>query len=305
MLTVDQSVIIGAICQALLYGLYVATSLHCLRWLLYNDEGWSQRKDINWPMLTIAVAIFVFSTASVGMVLQNVFAESNQIAIANYAMELALIVTTDAVLIYRCWSIYSHSWRIVIPPLILWLGGIVCMVLILYLLPFSDPAHLLQRHTSWETFYSCNIALNIYATTAMVYRILTGAKRTNGVSGRLYYNICRILTESGVLFAISSLTNLIALITDTNPYGANIPRKLFNAINVSMAGIAFNLILIRLGQERTNAMQVYPLKTGPASALRTDSATAASSQAQTCDTVCPEKEDQHGIKYYPIAKVES
>lgn len=64
----------------------------------------------------------------------------------------------------------------------------------------------------------------------MVYRILNAAKHTNGVSGRLYYNICRILSESGILFAVSSLMNLIALILDTNPYGANIPRKLFNDI---------------------------------------------------------------------------
>ena len=65
---------------------------------------------------------------------------------------------------------------------------------------------------------------------AMVYRILGVAKGTNGISGRLYFKICRILSESGILFALSSVVNLIALTLDTNPYTGTIPRKLFNSI---------------------------------------------------------------------------
>jgi hypothetical protein len=64
----DQAFIVGAIVQALLYGLYLATLAHCLRWLLFDDEGWSRRKDINWRMLVIAVVIFLFSTAYLYMV---------------------------------------------------------------------------------------------------------------------------------------------------------------------------------------------------------------------------------------------
>ena len=68
----------------------------------------------------------------------------------------------------------------------------------------------------------------------MVFRILNAAKCTSGVSGRYYYNICRILSESGILFALSSVLNLIALVLDTNPYTLSIaqsfPRTLFNVI---------------------------------------------------------------------------
>ena len=78
-----------------------------------------------------------------------------------------------------------------------------------------------------------------------------------------------------------------------------------NAVqNVSMAGIAFNLILIRVGQERTNPrnMQGYSENTGPVSVLRFGSPTAASSQAQT--TTCPEQGDRIGLDSI-VAKVES
>jgi hypothetical protein len=60
----EQAYTIAVTIQALLYGLYVATLAHCLRWLLFDDDGWSHRKDINWRMLIITVIIFLFSTAS-------------------------------------------------------------------------------------------------------------------------------------------------------------------------------------------------------------------------------------------------
>jgi hypothetical protein len=65
------------------------------------------------------------------------------------------------------------------------------------------------------------------------------------------------------------------------------------AQNVSMAGVAFNLILIRVGKERNSARNVrgYSQNTAPLSALQF-SPTTASSQAQTfdSDTACQEKE---------------
>ena len=75
--------------------------------------------------------------------------------------------------------------------------------------------------------------------------------------------------------------------------------------NVSMAGIAFNLILIRVGQERTNRSNVeeYSQNTGPPpSELRFRSATVTSPQAQTCNTACPGQDDRTGL--YIMAKAD-
>lgn len=71
-MNVAESWIAGMAIQAILFGLYVGTLSHCLRWLLYDDEGWSYRKNINWPMLAIAFIIFLFSAGSLVMVLQIV-----------------------------------------------------------------------------------------------------------------------------------------------------------------------------------------------------------------------------------------
>ena len=69
-----EALIIGAMIHALLYGLYIATLSHCLRWLLYDDEGWSPRKRVSWAMLTVTVVIFLLSTGSLVMVFQYVLA---------------------------------------------------------------------------------------------------------------------------------------------------------------------------------------------------------------------------------------
>ena len=79
----DVPYIIEAMVQALLYGLYLVTLVHCLRWLLFADNGWSYRKDINRPMLIVTVVIFLLSTASLGMLLELVLTWSSSVNTAN------------------------------------------------------------------------------------------------------------------------------------------------------------------------------------------------------------------------------
>jgi hypothetical protein len=88
----DVPYIIEAVVQALLYGLYVATLVHCLRWLLYNDKDWSYRKDINWPMLAVTVVIFLLSTASLGLLLKLVLGGPISVNTSNVSARKVLAV---------------------------------------------------------------------------------------------------------------------------------------------------------------------------------------------------------------------
>ncbi len=56
--------------QAVLYGLYLPTFVHSLRWLLFDDEGLDVRKKISWQMLSITIIFFLFMTAVIGIQLQ-------------------------------------------------------------------------------------------------------------------------------------------------------------------------------------------------------------------------------------------
>ena len=59
--------------QAALYGLYLATLIDCLRWLVYTDEGWKQRDRTNKLMLTTSIIIFLCSTVNLALFAPNQF----------------------------------------------------------------------------------------------------------------------------------------------------------------------------------------------------------------------------------------
>ena len=55
----SKACIIGLFVQAVLYGLYVASFVHCFRWLLIPDDGWKLRRRNKWSM-PVVVSIFIF-----------------------------------------------------------------------------------------------------------------------------------------------------------------------------------------------------------------------------------------------------
>ena len=66
--------------QAIFYGLYIATLLHCLRWLIFTDGGWKPRDKVNKLMLTSSVLIFILSTMNLGIALPVEFYSIGNIA---------------------------------------------------------------------------------------------------------------------------------------------------------------------------------------------------------------------------------
>jgi hypothetical protein len=70
MSTFTEELVIPLVAQAILYGLYVGTSVHCLRWLLFDDKDWNVRKKIKWPMLTITMFLFILMTVNLWATLQ-------------------------------------------------------------------------------------------------------------------------------------------------------------------------------------------------------------------------------------------
>src|ERR1700760_927783 len=62
--------LLGLFVQAALYGLYVATLIHCLRWLLYTDNGWKLRDGVNKLMLITTILIFLLTTVNLSLQLR-------------------------------------------------------------------------------------------------------------------------------------------------------------------------------------------------------------------------------------------
>ena len=62
--------------QAMFYGLYIATSPHCFRWLLCGDWGQKRRPcdKVNRCMIAAAILVLVFSTSNFGVMLRATLA---------------------------------------------------------------------------------------------------------------------------------------------------------------------------------------------------------------------------------------
>ncbi|KIL63676.1 hypothetical protein M378DRAFT_11952 [Amanita muscaria Koide BX008] len=193
--------VIALFVQTLMYGFYVTTLVHCLRWLFYDDKGWKLREKINWAMATITVLVFMFFTIDLALTLQITVGSLenwgkpllDRINVVTIMIENITILIVDAVLIHRCWAVYGRSWRIVLLPVVLWFGIFTSSIVGVFVVAvtITEPINI-QLSLVWAVFFLCNIIVNIYATSAIIYRILRVAKETGQRSSRLH-NTCRIL----------------------------------------------------------------------------------------------------------------
>src|ERR1700760_4705431 len=51
----------------ILYGHYLATTISCLRWLVFDDEGLYVRNKLSWKMLSTTIFLFILMTAATGI----------------------------------------------------------------------------------------------------------------------------------------------------------------------------------------------------------------------------------------------
>ncbi|KAF8632099.1 hypothetical protein AX15_002052 [Amanita polypyramis BW_CC] len=258
--TIQISSIVYLFVLALTYGLYFSTSFDCLHYLVYKNLRRRERENI--AMLTISTVLFLLQTAALAvnfkaaLAVQNFDHKGYNTLNAVFAtLQFPVLLITNGILIYRCWVIYGYSWKIIYLPVLFWISIIPLSVygIYVYVLELSGVTdRLLSRASQVSTGVSaCNIVTDVYTATAIVYRIVSVTRMT-GRSGYLHQT-WRIVAESGALHTISSILGLIGNTLfsknpDSVPY--TILQAVFDAFDVNMASIAFNLILIRVYQQR-------------------------------------------------------
>lgn len=246
-----EAFLVAIFVQAVLYGVYVATFLHCLRWLLFTKEGWRLQRKVNWPMLVIPMNLFVLETIGLGLNFATGRSQDLvQLGAANAALKHSTFLFVDLLLIFRCWVLYAQNWRVVCLPLLLWLSCLVC--------PFfntncyvPDLSFGQSQQLAWGfllppsivLFFGCHIASNVYATSAIIYRIIQVAPEKRKTCG---HTTRRILAESGLLYTLSSILSVIAHwhagTARSSPFA--LFHTTLDPVNFCMAGIALNLIFI-------------------------------------------------------------
>ncbi|KAF9450645.1 hypothetical protein P691DRAFT_809928 [Macrolepiota fuliginosa MF-IS2] len=261
-----------AFTAALAFGVYLATLAFTFRWLLFADEGWKRRKIISWPMVSMTIFILVAIMAHTALALKGVMDEVQQLMtnstmryvspmwmnICKCTFANSVALAADVVLIYRCYVVYGNSFRIIVFPCILWIGGVVCTGLQMYL----QIAHLHNPNIgpySWANvnmtlgpgivlvpFWGSTTALNIYCTVVLIKRIYGAAKLSEEFAAvKQFRFIARSVAESGLIYMSISMAHFVVWFTS-----ANFAIQIISILNVPLIGIAFNLILIRTAHSR-------------------------------------------------------
>ncbi|PPR02308.1 hypothetical protein CVT24_011646 [Panaeolus cyanescens] len=271
--------------EAILYGMYMVTFINVLTKIFRTEcSRWKPRSQIRWETLAVGILLWMNATLNLALGLvrqmqQYIFRDLSKnpnikqvgqdwINIAKPFSVTIQILAADGFLIYRCWVSYNRSWGIIILPSFLWLLGIGQSIWTLYIqtrLQFGDRLNSEQLYPLWCALWGFKVVINAYCTICIVYRIYQVDKNTSKLSDTQYdserntppavvtilsrkrsrvQGAIRIIVESGLILTTSSII----------AFGVQIPKSsliyITSAIDIIVTGIAFNLIIIRISEER-------------------------------------------------------
>ncbi|KAJ7844902.1 hypothetical protein B0H14DRAFT_3868192 [Mycena olivaceomarginata] len=287
---ITEAQIVGLFLESVFWGIYLVTFFLSLRSLLFSKNFDRRRlSDLNWPMLVVIFAMCSFATLDVAVgLLHNIQAFvlykgsggaaeefsniSDWVNITKAVNVLGQTTLGDGMLIFRCWKVYSKSWRVVAFSILLYLGGTACAVMILRV-EATLHSHTLITSNSLNplilSFWVLTIVQNIITTGLLVFRIW----RVDRENTRFAYNasqggqsrlhqVMRIVIESGLMYTTIAFLTFITQITNSNStYGVS-------DVEVQVVGITFNLIIIRAHNRATEGQPTVGNNSVPLHMLR-------------------------------------
>ncbi|KAF9473129.1 hypothetical protein BDN70DRAFT_817686 [Pholiota conissans] len=288
---IDAAQVVGLFMECVFYG--------CIRVLLWSDKWFKPFHVMNKKMITAALLMFVFASLDVAFHLRHnlevfiYFAgnsaieefdkTSNWLNVMGMACYVAQTFVGDAILIFRCWVVYSKNWLIIILPILLWLATTVCGAMTIYIEATMGTSGKLLNSSSLVPFITSmlclTLVLNILTTGVqpitsllpfwtilaervsflglIVYRIWSiqqGLKHRSAVvvSTSPLRNVVVVLIESGVMYTVSIIILFgLYMASNNGQYGVS------NAV-VQIIGITFNLIITSVDRKESIQPFSYP-----------------------------------------------
>jgi len=250
--------------ESIAYGIYVISFSKVVR-VLFFDKRCEGRVSIPLVIATglLAVVITVDIIANLALHLQAfVFYQGPGGAVAVFinpsywptviedTCACLLTLIAEAALIYRCLVVYYYDWRIIVLPILFWFGNLSSSLLLVTSSATSHSTSLLLTASQFRPYVTSFLSIctsTVILTTGLIsYRIWRITKDTAELSiqssGPKLNNVNRIIIESGLLAALSSITSLISYLTSDNGIYA------VGSLAKVVYGIAFNLITVRARQ---------------------------------------------------------
>ncbi|KAJ3553789.1 hypothetical protein NM688_g3430 [Phlebia brevispora] len=284
---VDEAQIIALFMESIAYGAFLVSQGMCYHVLLYDQRG--PRRTVNWAMFIITTVMAVFATFDVALGLRHnleafIFYAgpggpdgefddiSNWVNVMKTVNTQMMSLIGDGMLVYRCYVVFLHRWKIIIVPLLMWLANAVLSAIIIFITATLHQDAIISCQASLKpflySFFAINIILNILTTGMIILQIWRVNKKSSPYVTRSdpqysctrLEQVMRIIIELGLLYTALMIATFICELASSNAiYGVS-------DVLVVAVGISFNLIIIRLNWTTTMSMAsrevtlTYPLR---------------------------------------------
>ncbi|KAF7340429.1 hypothetical protein MVEN_01963000 [Mycena venus] len=213
-------ILLSAIAETFLYGIFIVSFIVAvyLRLSKYTDR--TARSGAVWNAITIpTIATFVICSAHwiIGVIrLFKGFGGSEDIRSAlnflsdpaeplSAARSILVILNNligDAIIIQRLWFIWGRSLRVIIVPVLSWLGIIIAGSVVLYLLTHFGPGNISYTRAWITVGWALTTVTNIYCTACIAWKIWRTNRVTQAIGGGLLTYVLVILVESAAIWAV-------------------------------------------------------------------------------------------------------
>ncbi|THU83042.1 hypothetical protein K435DRAFT_436158 [Dendrothele bispora CBS 962.96] len=226
--------------QYFLYGLYTILFVLSI-WVLQQSSATTKSKasvKANRLHFTSMIAIFIFTTSTIilhsilngQLILLNQFQGNtfkkkslprviNNLHVATLMVFLTTNLITDLLIIYRMYCIWDKKRNVVLVPLVISVLSHVCGLIATPLItPNQGNLEFLRiQDISLSAFIIINLVNNLVVTFLNVKRIWKINKAAKGISSlisnvRYYTRVITIIIESGILYAVTHIMLLIAVV---------------------------------------------------------------------------------------------
>lgn len=197
-------------------------------------------------VISLLLSLQGFTTSSITSVpngSSKYFVAPTTFMLTNLALYISNVLAQDLLLIWRLYVVWNHSWKLVVPSLILEVAHIACAIIAVFLIAQPNE-HLFSRNVQafGRASWSLGLFLNTCVTFGIAYRLWLAGREVSDLTGRNAYKAAMFtVIESGALIASCTLILFVLDITGS-PSG-------FMAFNVAVqiASTTPLLIITRLG----------------------------------------------------------
>ncbi|KAJ6589322.1 hypothetical protein B0H19DRAFT_235632 [Mycena capillaripes] len=150
----------------------------------------------------------------------------------------------DCVLIFRCYAVWNHDWRVIILPTLSTISGTVLGILTVVetgnFIKYGGDSNAFVDYA--RPYFSMCLVTTLLATVLIVFRILWLTRDHAGTGFSGYRAVLEVVIESALLYSTTLIVYIVLLFgpDDSNNDGYA------QAILIQMTGIAPTLIVARV-----------------------------------------------------------